>query len=82
MKKILVVGASGQIGSELVPELRRIYGESNVVAADLKDPSQLAPTLVNGIYEQADILDTERVAGIIKNTTSMRSTTSSLFFRA
>ena len=66
MKKILVMGASGQIGSELVPELRRIYGESNVVAADLKDPSQLAPTLVNGIYEQADILDTERVAGIIK----------------
>lgn len=66
MKRILVVGASGQIGSELVPELRRIYGENNVVAADLKDPSQLAPTLVNGIYEQADILDTERVAGIIK----------------
>ena len=54
MKKILVVGASGQIGSELVPELRRIYGENNVVAADLKDRSQLAPTLVDGIYEQAD----------------------------
>jgi nucleoside-diphosphate-sugar epimerase len=66
MKKILVVGASGQIGSELVPELRRVYGEDNVVAADLKEPSQLAPTLVNGIYEQADALDAPRLVEIIK----------------
>ena len=35
MKKILIVGAGGQIGSELVPHLRSIYGNSNVVAADI-----------------------------------------------
>lgn len=32
MKNILVIGAAGQIGSELVPYLRKIYGENNVVA--------------------------------------------------
>ncbi|MCB5269791.1 MAG: NAD-dependent epimerase/dehydratase family protein, partial [Candidatus Cloacimonadaceae bacterium] len=32
MKNILVIGAAGQIGSELVPYLRKIYGANNVVA--------------------------------------------------
>ena len=35
MKKILIIGAGGQIGSELVPHLRSIYGNANVVAADV-----------------------------------------------
>jgi nucleoside-diphosphate-sugar epimerase len=38
MKKILVIGANGQIGSELTPYLRNIYGDSNVVAADCVYP--------------------------------------------
>ena len=33
MEKILVTGAAGQIGSDLVPELRKLYGNNNVVAA-------------------------------------------------
>ena len=33
MKKILVTGASGQIGSELIPELRKLNGDENVVAS-------------------------------------------------
>ncbi|CDN31352.1 L-threonine 3-dehydrogenase [Mucinivorans hirudinis] len=36
MKKILIVGAGGQIGTELKIELRKLYGESNVIAADLQ----------------------------------------------
>lgn len=36
MKRILVVGAGGQIGSELVPHLQNLYGYDNVIAADLK----------------------------------------------
>lgn len=34
--RILVTGASGQIGSELIPELRSRYGQENVVASDVK----------------------------------------------
>ncbi|MFH1780032.1 MAG: NAD-dependent epimerase/dehydratase family protein [Candidatus Micrarchaeota archaeon] len=36
MKKILVTGAFGQIGSELVPELRKKYGKENVIASGLQ----------------------------------------------
>ena len=36
MKTILVTGALGQIGSELVPALRERYGTDNVIATDLK----------------------------------------------
>ncbi|HNW82442.1 MAG TPA: L-threonine 3-dehydrogenase [bacterium] len=66
MKKILVIGAAGQIGSELVPGLRNIYGEDNVVAADLKERSELGETLNKGLYEKADILDSEKIVEIIK----------------
>ena len=38
MKRILVTGAAGQIGSDLVPALRSKYGDSNVVAAGYVDP--------------------------------------------
>ena len=36
MKRILVLGAGGQIGTELVPHLQNLYGSDNVIAADLK----------------------------------------------
>ena len=36
MKKILVTGALGQIGSELVMKMREIYGNENVIATDLR----------------------------------------------
>jgi nucleoside-diphosphate-sugar epimerase len=39
MKRILVTGAAGQIGSELVPALRERYGDANVVASDIKPPA-------------------------------------------
>ena len=37
---ILVVGASGQIGTELVIQLRSIYGNSSVIASDLKSATK------------------------------------------
>ena len=56
MKRILVVGAGGQIGTELVPYLQHIYGEDNVIAADLKD--ELVEKLGRGaIAEKLDALD-------------------------
>ena len=56
MKRILVVGAGGQIGTELVPYLQHIYGEDNVIAADLKD--ELVEKLgQSAIAEKLDVLD-------------------------
>jgi nucleoside-diphosphate-sugar epimerase len=37
-KKILVIGSSGQIGTELVEGLRARFGNENVVASDIKEP--------------------------------------------
>ena len=38
-ENILVVGSSGQIGTELVLELRKSYGNMNVIASDIRDSS-------------------------------------------
>jgi len=65
IKKILVIGAGGQIGSELVVKLRGIYGNDNIVSADLKD--DVCPILTEtGLYEQLNITDAQRLAEIVK----------------
>ena len=55
MSKILVVGACGQIGIELVIELRKLYGIKNVVASDIKE--KCPPSIDEGLYFQLDIMD-------------------------
>jgi len=64
VKRILVIGATGQIGTELVPELRRLYGNDNVVAGYHSKP----PTgkLTEGPVEQVDVLSKESVEKVIK----------------
>jgi nucleoside-diphosphate-sugar epimerase len=57
------MGASGQIGSELVPALRKIYGDKNVVASDIKDGSK--ELMQAGPWQKLDILDTEKIAKVI-----------------
>jgi len=64
MNKILVMGAAGQIGSELVPYLRKIYGNDNVVASDIK--TEIPEILGGGPYEIIDGLDGKRIAEVIK----------------
>ena len=59
MKKILVIGAGGQIGTELVLELRRRFGNDQVIASDVKD--QCSEILSNGPYRQLDILNRDAV---------------------
>ena len=44
--KILVIGASGQIGVELTLALRKIYGNANVVASDLREQNPLLEELL------------------------------------
>lgn len=43
MKKILITGALGQIGSELVTQLREIYGNDNIIATDIKEVTMDSP---------------------------------------
>ncbi len=63
MEKILVIGCAGQIGSELTLELRKMYGENNVVATDIK-PAQKEIT-ESGPFEILDVLDTHRLFGTV-----------------
>ena len=61
--KILVIGAAGQIGTELVLKLRESKGAENVIAADLKEPNK--EILDGGKFVQLDILDEPAVRNII-----------------
>jgi nucleoside-diphosphate-sugar epimerase len=64
-EKILVIGCSGQIGSELTLELRRIYGEVNVIATDIRPaPPEVAGT---GPFEILDVLDASKLQLILEH---------------
>ena len=61
---ILVLGASGQIGSELIEKLRTVYGSAQVVASDIRNGS---PSLMNsGPFEIIDATDKEAIFVIVK----------------
>lgn len=55
MERILVIGCSGQIGSELTLELRKVYGNSNVFATDIKQPA--SDITESGPFDILDVLD-------------------------
>lgn len=61
---ILVVGAAGQIGTELVVALREQYGTDRVVASDLNPKPTDA--LASGPYESINVLDKNRLLEVIK----------------
>ncbi|MBP7710192.1 MAG: NAD-dependent epimerase/dehydratase family protein [Rickettsiales bacterium] len=63
MKKILVTGAVGQIGSELTAALKKKYGEQNVITSDVA-AENLAPEFQP--YEQLNVLDKPRLYEIVK----------------
>lgn len=64
MKKILIVGSGGQIGTELVKKLRGIYGNENVVASDLR---QLTGEIAeNGPFERIDSTNMMQIIEVVK----------------
>lgn len=63
MKRILVTGARGQIGSELITKLRDVYGHSNIIATDIREAEG---ELAEGPYEVVDVTDDKRIYEVAK----------------
>jgi nucleoside-diphosphate-sugar epimerase len=64
MKRILITGALGQIGSELTMKLRETYGHDNVIATDIKrNDSEAAQS---GPFEIVDVTDLNRMGEVAK----------------
>ncbi|WP_333693361.1 L-threonine 3-dehydrogenase [Flavobacterium sp.] len=62
--KILIIGACGQIGTELTHRLRKMYGVENVIASDIR---KLNNEVVNeGIFEVLNALDFNQIEHIIE----------------
>lgn len=64
MSKIIVIGASGQIGSDLTLELRNRFGNENVIASDIKNAAE--DVMSSGPFESIDVMDENRVLEVIK----------------
>ncbi|MFR9524166.1 MAG: NAD-dependent epimerase/dehydratase family protein [Rikenellaceae bacterium] len=62
MKNILIIGAGGQIGSELTTYLRSIYGDSHVIATDVRECKELSD---GGPFEVVNALDATSVASVV-----------------
>lgn len=62
-EKILLIGASGQIGAELTLLLRNQHGNSNVIAADIKMPD--GELKDSGPFEVLNVLDRQAIADLV-----------------
>ncbi len=63
-EKILVIGACGQIGVELTLALRKVYGDSNVLATDIREEHKLLNG--TGPYMVLDAMDGQAITEVIK----------------
>ena len=61
--KILVIGAGGQLGSELIAGLWKFYGKENVVATDIKEPEGI---LTQGNFEILDVLNPKDLLALLQ----------------
>jgi len=64
MKKILVIGSSGQIGTELVLTLRAHFGNDAVIASDIKTSGQAV--MNSGVFEELDIMNKDQIQEVIQ----------------
>jgi len=62
IRRVIVTGALGQIGSELVPHLQRRFGVQNVIASDIKEPDDS----FSGSYERLDVLDFDEFRRMVR----------------
>jgi nucleoside-diphosphate-sugar epimerase len=66
MKNILVIGSTGQIGSELTRELRKKYGNEHVVAGYIKGAEPKGELLETGPSAEADVTNGDMIADVVK----------------
>lgn len=64
MKKVLITGALGQIGSELVVEMRKIYGDQNIIASS-KSAEDNPKVMESGPFELVDVLEPQQIADAV-----------------
>ncbi len=62
--KILIIGACGQIGTELTAKLRATYGVNNVIASDIRKLNN--DVVNNGIFEVVNALDYNQIEHLIE----------------
>ncbi len=62
-QKILIIGSSGQIGTELVLKLRQIYGNENVIASDIRKGNY--EVMESGPFELLDVTNREDILNIV-----------------
>ncbi len=66
MRKILVTGALGQIGSELTVKLRGVYGVDNVIASGRKIKEGHEELIASGPFEIVDIQDEKQIIDVVR----------------
>lgn len=66
MKNILVIGATGQIGSELTMKLRGIYGNDHVVCGYIPSAAPKGELLESGPAEIVDVTNSAQIAEVVK----------------
>ncbi|MDB4215974.1 NAD-dependent epimerase/dehydratase family protein [Flavobacteriaceae bacterium] len=64
-KRILIIGASGQIGNELTMYLRNMYSNQNVIASDIREASNVV--MESGAFEILDAMDYPAIEKIVTN---------------
>ncbi|HSH36704.1 L-threonine 3-dehydrogenase [Schnuerera sp.] len=66
MRKILVTGALGQIGSELTMGLRKTYGNDNVIASSRRVKEGHETLMESGVFEIVNVTDAKQIAEVVK----------------
>ncbi len=62
--KILIIGSSGQIGTELVLKLRKIYGNENIIASDIRKGNY--EVMESGPFELLDVMNKNDIMEVVK----------------
>ena len=62
--KILLIGAGGQLGSELTQGLWSIYGVDNVISSDIKEPQG---TLKEGRFAKLDVMQKDKLFELLRD---------------